>query len=248
MIVYLASFKTIENTWQGDTKDIFLLSSFWEHKGGSYGDYVLQERHMLDSGAFSAFKDPVKARSFDWDKYVKGYIEFINETKQKLFFELDIDIVVGLNKVEYYRKQIEDGTGLQPIPVWHPNRKAEYFNYMCENYPYVSVGTTNKSNPGFNIRANPKILQWFIGTAHQAGCKIHGLGFTGVPLMKDFKFDSVDSTSWKGHRYGVVSKFNKDFSKVTNYKRANERLIGDKAEIFSFEQWIKFQQYAINNL
>ena len=57
MIVYLAGFKTIEKDWITPIKDIYLLSSFWEHKSGKFGDYVKQEKHILDSGAFSAIND-----------------------------------------------------------------------------------------------------------------------------------------------------------------------------------------------
>ena len=53
MIVYLAGFKTIEKDWQKPTQDIYLLSSFWEHKNGKYGNYVTQDRHILDSGTFT---------------------------------------------------------------------------------------------------------------------------------------------------------------------------------------------------
>ena len=52
MILYLAGYKPCAKRWNLDTKDIYLLSSFWEHKSGHYGGYVCQEKHILDSGAF----------------------------------------------------------------------------------------------------------------------------------------------------------------------------------------------------
>ncbi|MCS3283394.1 hypothetical protein NXV73_13890 [Bacteroides salyersiae] len=97
-----------------DTSDIYLLSSFWEHKSGKYGSYVLQEKHILDSGAFSAFSG--KNNGFDWDGYVRKYADFILKNNIQKFFELDIDVVVGLRKVEYYRRYLEDKTGRKPIP------------------------------------------------------------------------------------------------------------------------------------
>ena len=63
MKVYLASFKTIEKQWKQPTNDIYLLSSFYEHKTGSFGDYVCQKKHILDSGAFSFFDGKKK---IDW--------------------------------------------------------------------------------------------------------------------------------------------------------------------------------------
>ena len=253
MIVYLAGFKTIEKHWNQNTNEIYILSSFWEHKSGNFGEYVLQEKHILDSGAYSAINDKTgKYNNFDWDNYVKKYIAFIKYTKQKLFFELDIDCVIGLNKVEYYRKQIEDAVGIQPIPVWHSNRKAEYFYYMCENYPYVALGTTPTNIDGKKIRSNPEILNWFINIAKKNKTKIHGLGFTSQEWLPKLKFDSVDSTTWLGGaRYGHWYWFNgKKIQQEAKPK--NTRVInGGKSHllhIYNFNEWIKFQKYALNNL
>jgi hypothetical protein len=251
MIVYLAGFKTIERTWIKQTKDIYLLSSFWEHKTGRYGDYVNQEKHILDSGAFSAINDKSgKYKNFDWDSYVKKYIAFIKHTKQKLFFELDIDCVVGLNKVEYYRKQIEDGVGIAPIVCWHSNRGSEYWIKCCEEYPYVALGTTMANEHGKKIRKNPKILHWFINHAHKNKAKIHGLGFTSTPWLKELKFDSVDSTTWNvGGKFGNVVVFDKNGFPTQRYKTdKSKKAITNKLNLYNFEQWVKFQKYAENNL
>jgi hypothetical protein len=253
MIVYLAGFKTIEKTWNKPTNDIHLLSSFWEHKNGRFGEYVTQEKHILDSGAFSAINDKTgKYKNFDWDDYVKKYIAFIKHTNQKLFFELDIDCVVGLNKVEYYRKQIEDAIGIPPIVCWHANRGADYWIKSCENYPYVALGTTTASNAGKKIRANPKILHWFINHAHKNNAKIHGLGFTSIPMLKELKFDSVDSTTWLGGgKFGYCYPYsNGNITQLTKKQTGNEfnRAKTIELNIYNFQQWVNFQKYAEHNL
>lgn len=251
MIIYLAGFKTIEKTWNKPTNDIYLLSSFWEHKTGKYGNYVTQDKHILDSGAYSAINDKTgKYKNFNWDEYVKKYIAFIKQTNQKLFFELDIDCVVGLPKVEYYRKQIEDAIGLPPIVCWHANRGADYWIKCCEEYPYVALGTTSASNAGKKIRSNPKILHWFINHAHKNNAKIHGLGFTSTPWLKELKFDSVDSTTWNvGGKFGNVVVFDKDGFPTQRYKTdKTKKAITNKINNYNFEQWVKFQKYAENNL
>jgi len=253
MIVYLAGFKTINKHYKDSTKDIYLLSSFWEHKNGTFGEYVSQEKHILDSGAFSAINDKTgKYKNFDWDNYVKKYIQFIKHTKQKLFFELDIDCVVGLNKVEYYRKQIEDAIGIPPIVCWHSNRGGDYWIKCCEEYPYVALGTTNASKDGKKIRSNPNILKWFINHAHKNNAKIHGLGFTSQDWLPLLKFDSVDSTTWLGGaRYGHWYYFNGNKIKQKS-KPKNTRVINNGKShllhIYNFNEWIKFQKYALNNL
>jgi hypothetical protein len=248
MKVYLAAYKNIEKYYKEQTDDIYLLSSFFEHKSGKFSDYVYQDKHILDSGAFSTFKYPEEARKINWNRYVEKYIRFINLTKQKLFFELDIDCVVGLEKVEYYRKKIEDGTGMQPIPVWHFERKWDYFEYMCENYPYVALGTVPITDQGKVIRKNPIILKKFINTAHRNKVKIHGLGFTLTPYLDRLHFDSVDSTTWiNGCRYGELYAFKNGVMK--QYHPAGKRINDYKeANIHNFNEWVKFQKYAEQNL
>lgn len=251
MIVYLAGFKTIENIYTEPTDGIDLLSSFWEHKGGKYGKYVTQEKHILDSGAFSAINDKTgKYKNFDWDSYIKKYIQFIKDTNQKLFFELDIDCVVGLQKVEYYRKQIEDAIGKAPIVCWHQSRGAEYWIKCCEEYDYVALGTTRASLAGQKMRANPQILNWFINHAHKNNAKIHGLGFTSVPWLKELRFDSIDSTTWNvGGKFGEVCTFSNDWTKCERNKaKINMKAKTKELNLFNFNQWVKFQKYAKENL
>lgn len=248
MIVYLAAYKSLQaNEPIENISEIYLLSSFWEHKGGIYDDYVRQERHILDSGAFSAFTG--KNNNYDWDDYVCKYADFIIKNKIKLYFELDIDCIVGLEKVEYYRKYLEDRTGMQPIPVWHATRGKEYFVRMCQEYPYVAIGTTSVAREGQLIRSNPMILKWFIDEAHRNNAKIHGLGFTDTVYLPYLKFDSVDSTTWlSGARYGQIYFFN---NKTMIYRAPPK---GKRAVHYSivnqhnFLEWVRYQKYALENL
>lgn len=61
---------------------------------------------LLDSGAFTFMSGSHKGE-IDWDKYVEDYAAFINRHDVKLFFELDIDSVVGLAEVERLRAKLE---------------------------------------------------------------------------------------------------------------------------------------------
>jgi hypothetical protein len=229
---------------------VYTLSSFFEYRSGRrVDDYQLQPTHILDSGAFSTFKEPEKAKNYDWDGYVKHYIAFIKKTGQKLFFELDIDCVVGLKKVEYYRKQIEDCTGIAPVPVWHDNRKWDYFEMMCENSQYVAIGTVPTGNQGKHIRKNPLVLQKFITTAHRSGAKIHGLGFTQTECLKYLPFDSVDSISWKsGALFGYIYQFTGDRMIYRTPPKDKKTIDYHIIDEHNFNEWVKFQKYADTNL
>ena len=150
---------------------------------------------LIDSGAHS-FQHGKKVDFLD---YTKKYAEFIkrNTDNPKIegFFEMDIDNVVGYEKVLEYRKILEEVSD-KIIPVWHNNRGVEDFVDMCKKYTGKKIAITGFANN--DIKDSQYNL--FINTAHKYGCKIHILGLTRYELIKDLnlgKDDSVDSSSWK---------------------------------------------------
>jgi hypothetical protein len=56
-----------------------------------FGDF------LLDSGAFTFMQNSKKA--VDWEEYIERYAAFINRNNVEKYFELDIDSVVGYDKV-----------------------------------------------------------------------------------------------------------------------------------------------------
>ena len=247
MKVYLAGFKTIEKIYNKPTKDIYLLSSFYEHRNGRYGNYVLENNHILDSGAFSFFGG---GKKIDWDNYTLQYCKFIKDTKQKLFFELDIDKVTSLTHAEILRDKIEQSTGKQPIPVWRPSRGIEYWHKMCEEYNYVAISASGAYDSAWTRKKKYiPILQTMLSIARKNNTKVHGLGFTSIPMLKKIKFDSVDSTTWNvGGKFGNVCLFrNNKYSKQWRPKNKRVKNIND-LHLFNFNEWVKFQKYADKNL
>lgn len=181
-----------------------------------------------------------KNKKVDLNKYLDEYIDFIIENDVDNFFELDVDIVMGLDWVEKARKKIEERTGKKVIPVWHKQRGIQYFEEMCRNYSYVAIGgivtgeIKKKEYPAFK-----KLIR----IAHENGAKIHGLGFTSTQELHKYHFDSVDSTSWiSGGRFGQMQIF-KD-GKIKIEKPQNKRAKYKEIDEFNFNQWIKFQDYA----
>ena len=199
-----------------------------------YGDF------MLDSGAFT-FMMQSKAKA-DWDEYIERYAEFINKHEVEKFFELDIDSVVGYEKVLALRKKLEKLTNRQPIPVWHSNRGVAEFKRQCDEYPYVALGGI----VGNEWRAGAeKHIPWFISEAHRRGAKIHGLGYTKLTQLERYHFDSVDSTAWTaGNRFGYVYKFQD--GKMLKYNVPKGKRLADskKVALINYVEWIKFQKWA----
>lgn len=194
--------------------------------------------YLLDSGAFSFLQGK---KHVDFDRYVDEYIDFINALKVDHFFEMDIDKIVGLPKVEEFRRRIESRTGKQPIPVFHRERGKEYFMDMCKHYPYVAIGgmTMGAIRNQYN-----KVLPWFIETAHEYGAKIHGLGFTDFGHVERCRFDTVDSTSWiVGGKFGNIYEIRDGYPKQKTLRKAGHKCNGEAINEYNLKLWLEYSKY-----
>lgn len=233
-------FESVDNL-----KNINVLESFYYlRKNAEFMKLVPQlGSFLLDSGAFT-FMNGAHVGSINWDKYVEEYASFINRFDVKLFFELDIDSIVGLKETERLRGKLENLTGKKPIPVWHRMRGKDNFIKMCCDYPYVAIGgIVTKEIPREKYE---QAFPWFIKTAHEHGAKIHCLGYTSVANLKRFHFDSVDSTAWLyGNRGGYLYKFNPATGMIDKHEvDYKSRLKCREGAVHNFNEWIKFSIYA----
>lgn len=221
----------------------YILESFYHADTDTERLLPLFGDFMLDSGAFTFMQD--NSSRLDWDEYIERYATFINRNNIQKFFELDIDYVVGCEKVKEYRKKIESLTGKQPIPVWHKIRGVAEFKNLCAEYPYVAIGASGINEDSSWTKQKPEVLEHFITYAHQTGTKIHGLGFTRLNLLKRLHFDSVDSTAWTtGNRFGFIYRFTGD--NMVKIDCPKGKRLGDsrKVALINYTEWIKFQKYA----
>jgi hypothetical protein len=249
MKVYLAGFKTLEKHYEKDISKVNILSSFFEHKNGKFGDYVYSENHILDSGAFSFFG----GKKVDWQNYTNKYCDFIKKTNQKLFFELDIDSLTSLKHAENLRTEIEQKTGKQPIVVWHPSRGIDYWYKMCEEYNYVAISASGAYQSKWT-RTEKGISAMFkmLSIAKKNNTKVHGLGYTVMKNLSNLQFDSIDSTTWlNAGKFGELQWFENGKINKRQAIQENKKTIKSKQTemlINNFEEWIKFQKYADENL
>lgn len=182
----------------------------------------------------------------NWEEYIDRYADFINRNNVEKFFELDIDSVVGYDKVLEYRKMLEKKTQKQCIPVWHKSRGIDDYQKTCKNYPYIAVG-------GIAIKEISKeqyiIFPQLIKEAHANGAKIHGLGFTNLQLLKKYHFDSVDSTAWTaGNRFGFIYHFDGRNMHKINVPSGKRLADPRRVALINYIEWIKYQRYAEGNL
>lgn len=225
-----------------------ILESYYYARNNQWIESIIPklDDFMLDSGAFTA-KQGNSKKNIDWDAYTEEYADFIKRNKVKKFIELDIDRIVGLKEVERLRNKLEGLVGRQSIPVWHLGRGKDYYLGMCRDYNYIAIGGLVKDV--YDIFPE-KYFPWFINRAHEAGVKLHGLGYTSLKGLYTYHFDSVDSTAWLyGNRGGYLYKFNEVTGEMEKIDKQNgKRLKSTEAAIHNYREWQKFQQYAIKNL
>lgn len=221
----------------------YILESFYYIKDWQIPNIKNVKLFLLDSGAFTFMSNSKK--QVDWDKYVENYANFINKNNVKHFFELDIDVIVGIKEVERLRNKLEKLTNKKCIPVWHKSRGLDYWKKMVKDYDYVAIGGI------VTKEIKPQEYKYFIPMlkiAKKNNCKVHGLGFTNLKSLPKYPFYSVDSTSWKsGNRFGTLYLFKEN--KLNQIKKPkNKRMVTNEkygmVEKFVFNEWVKFQKYA----
>lgn len=242
MKVCLAGTSCLKKNIELNKEIPFILESFFTIQEWQIPIIQKCDYFLLDSGAFT-FMNSFKGK-VDWMEYIDKYANFIIKNNIKYFFELDIDSVVGYDKVKEYTNYLEKKVGRKCIPVWHKSRGIEEWKKLTKEYDYVAIG-------GIVIKEiKPRDYKYFIPLleiARKNNCKVHGLGFTGMKYLKKYHFYSVDSTSWTaGSRFGIIYKYENGTIKQIN-KPANCRIKKEREEeckINNLKEWIKFQNYA----
>lgn len=148
------------------------------------------EEVLIDSGAHS-FQ---KGKKVDWVQYTKEYAEFIKKFDRPNvigYFEMDVDNVLGYEKVLELRKILESVSD-KIIPVWHKNRGIKEYKKMCRDYAGKIVAITGFKNE--DISDDQYIM--FLKYAKKYGCKVHCLGMTRKNILDKVPFDYTDSSSW----------------------------------------------------
>ena len=230
-----------------EQQNVNILESYFYAKNELNNIVPIAKDFLLDSGAFTILSN--NKISADWDKYINGYAKFINENKITKFFELDIDYAIGYENVIKYRNKLETLTKQQCIPVWHKTRGIKEFEKMCQEYSYIAIGSSGRNEDSKWLRDNPDALRWLIRKAHSKKCKVHGLGFTSLKLLKQMPFDSVDSTTWlSAGRFGITFQFTGSDLKRKIPPKGKRLKNTKEMEIQNYIEWAKYSKWAEKNL
>jgi hypothetical protein len=158
---------------------------------------------MLDSGAYTAWRD---GKSID----VNDYIKFIKCCEPFLHSYVNLDVIParpgGARTIEetkasaaksYANLQTMKDAGLRPLPVFHQGEEVGWLEKMLQDgEEYIGLATAK--NMPWHVQQ-----QWldviFAAITDRAGyplVKIHGFGIARVDWLKRFPFFSVDSAGW----------------------------------------------------
>lgn len=227
-----------------DEMPLYVLESFFYFQDWQKVLLKSCKMFLLDSGAFTFMSNVRDSKKVNFDEYLNKYINFIKDNDIKYFFELDIDSVVGYEKVKQMRNTLEKETGKKCIPVWHKSRGIKEWYNLCEEYSYVAIGGIVSKEI---TKKDYTVLKELNKIAAKYNTKVHGLGFTNKEAYK-YGFFSVDSTNWLSpSRFGGVAHFDGTkmiVIKAPKGKKCVHYKIRDK---HTFSEWIKYQKYLDNN-
>jgi hypothetical protein len=192
------------------------LMSFFYLKGKAIHEGIIirdnTDEILIDSGAHS-FQ---KGKKVEWESYTRRYADFIKSFDRPNvlgYFEMDVDNVIGYEKVLYLRKILESVSD-KIIPVWHKNRGIDDFKKMCSDYSGKIIAITGFKNE--DIRDEQYLM--FLKYAHRHGCKVHCLGMTRKAVLDAVPFDYVDSSSWRqDSRLGKDDTTGKHMARGSDY-------------------------------
>ena len=225
MKVFLSAFENAQTSGKGgyniakylvdrNVKMLYNLMSYYYIKGKiQVAEYIRDNSKevLIDSGAHS-FQ---KGKKVDWVKYTKQYSEFIKKLDRPNvigYFEMDVDNIIGYDKVLELRKILEK-VSCKIIPVWHKNRGIEDYKKMCKDYAGKIIAITGFKNE--DIKDEQYLM--FLKYAKKYNCKVHCLGMTRKKVLDKVPFDYVDSSSWvQSSVFGRIDnkgKVTKEFSK-----------------------------------
>ncbi len=151
---------------------------------------------FLDSGAFSAH---TQGATID----IGAYAEWVQHHERLATVYANLDVIGDATGTARNQRELER-RGLRPLPVFHTGEPWSVLTDTAEEYPYIALG-------GMVGQKNKALLRaWIAKCFATVGERavFHGFGVTAWGIMRDFRWYSVDSSSWgAGFRFGTVSLF-----------------------------------------
>jgi hypothetical protein len=235
--------------------DNFILETYHAIKTAKDLGWIKQcGKFMLDSGAYTFMKmegeDLHNLKAIDWEKYIYDYAVFIKTYNIEHFFELDIDKIIGYDRVKQLTNKLNILAGKPCIPVWHRSRGIDAWYHAMEQYKYVSLSASgnNKSSEWTRTPRGVDLMRKLNFEALKRGVKVHALGYTDYEVLKTIPFHSVDSSTWVRGYFGHIFYFQPDGSMKQVHRKENQRGKIDSVHPHNWKEWVKLQKWVAANI
>ncbi len=238
-----------------------LLTSFYYRNGAKRAIDTLGGKReiMVDSGAYSFFSQRLKDAAstvksathqrtalVNLDNYVNEYKEFIKKWRDKVnyFVELDIDVLVGKEKLLEIRESLREVAGEKLIPAYHATMGSwEENRDELFRYDYVAL-------EGIAAGGKPRIpYMQCIRDCYENGKKVHVFAMTKVDFLEKYPIYSTDSISWKSVAMWGRSQLSPKEGKLAKYYKHQMKGGGEKITKHVIEEiklWDDLQTYLTN--
>lgn len=162
-----------------------------------------QPRIMLDSGAYSAWKQGVEID-------IEKYIDYIKDNAERLDTYVNLDVIPGkpnvprtLDEVEasakasYKNLQIMKRAGLNPIPVFHMGERLYWLDRLIKDgHDYIGISPAADEHAAAIIVWLDEVFSTITDDQGRATIKTHGFGVASFDIMKRYPWHTCDATSW----------------------------------------------------
>ena len=173
------------------------LESYHYIGKGRYADRIREngDKVFLDSGAFSAFSLGVQVDLPAYCRWIQQNLDIVRVEDNSLM----ASVLDGIgDPLQTYRNQLAmEELGVRPLPCFHYGEDERYLEWYMANYDYITIG-------GMVPISTPQLFHWLdriwnkylCDGSGKARIKVHGFGLTSLPLMQEYPWFSVDSSSW----------------------------------------------------
>jgi len=147
---------------------------------------------LLDSGAFTAWKQNVRIS-------LNQYAKFVKENEHEFDGCFNLDVIGDLEK-SYNNWLLLKAKGVNTIPIFHlsgsKDQKTEedYLRKYLDQTDFIGVGAVATLDDSQRRHGLDRIFEkYFVDSQGRAKVKVHGLGTTSTSMMKRYPWYSVDS-------------------------------------------------------
>lgn len=156
---------------------------------------------MIDSGAYSAWRQGVPVDIQEYIRYVKTLLK--RGYPQIVYVNLD---VIGDGEGSYTNWKIMRDAGLDPLPIYHAGTDEKWLKKYLHHTDHIGLGAIANMSSDKRKWALDRIwMDYLLDEKSMPKFKVHAMGVTSFELMARYPWHSIDSTSWlQAGMYGKV--------------------------------------------